>query len=129
VRRPGAGLIDVDDELVAESAGKDLVGGGDNRARDVGVEAPERGVGLRRRFLDEDGARDEIGMRAQTADRKVLDGARRSARRSTRRRARSFAEWIALDAVRHGHVSGVRGWGLGASSGSREQQNLLIPNP
>ena len=50
VRRAGAGLIDIDDELIAERAGQDLVGGGDDRARDRRVEAAERGVRLRPRL-------------------------------------------------------------------------------
>ena len=77
VRRAGAGLIDVDDELIAERAGEDLVGGGArSRSAMSGVEAAERGVGFGRGFLDEDGGGDEIGGRAKAADRKVLDGAR-----------------------------------------------------
>jgi hypothetical protein len=38
VRRTGAGLVDVDDELVAESAVQDLVSGGDDGIRDSAVE-------------------------------------------------------------------------------------------
>ena len=45
--------------------------------RDVGVEPAERRVGFGRGFLDQDGRGDEIGGRAQAADRKVLDRARR----------------------------------------------------
>ena len=55
---------------------ENLVGGFDDRARDGGLEAPERSVGFGRRLLDEDGRGDEIGGRAQAADLEVLDGAR-----------------------------------------------------
>ena len=41
------------------------------------IEAPERDVGLRRGFLDEDGGGDEVGRRAQAADREVFDRASR----------------------------------------------------
>ena len=60
VRRAGARLIHVDDELVAQASREDFVGGRHDRARHVGIETPERGVGLGRRFLDEDGRGDEI---------------------------------------------------------------------
>ena len=106
VRRPGAGLVDVDDELIAKVAGEDLVRRGHNRARDVGVEAPERGVGLGRRFLDEDRAGDEIGMRAQAADRKVLDGARGLHAVVRLGGNAQFAEWVSLSAKRHVAVHG-----------------------
>ena len=73
VRGAGAGLIHVDDELIAETAGEDLVRRGDDGACDLAVETAELGVGLGGRLLDEDGRGDEIGGRAQTADGKVLD--------------------------------------------------------
>ena len=43
----------------------------------VGVEPAERRVGFGRGFLDENRRGDEIGGRAQAADREVLDRARR----------------------------------------------------
>ena len=55
VRGAGAGLVHVDDELIAKPAGQHLVGRGDDRARDVRIEAPERAVGFGRRLLDLDG--------------------------------------------------------------------------
>jgi len=51
--------------LIAQPAREDLVGGRDDRAGGLAIEAPERRVGLRRSLLDEDGRRDEIGRRAQ----------------------------------------------------------------
>ena len=42
-----------------------------------GVEPAERGVGFRGGFLDQDGGDDEVGGRAQAADREILDRARR----------------------------------------------------
>ena len=39
VRGAGAGLIHVDDELIAERAGQNLVGGGDDGARDLASRA------------------------------------------------------------------------------------------
>ena len=76
VRRAGAGLVHVDDELIAERAGQDLVGRRDDRVGDVAIEASERGVGFGGGFLDEDGRDDQIVGRAKAADREVLDGAR-----------------------------------------------------
>ncbi len=73
----GASLIDIDHELIAQGAAQNLVSGTDNRARDLCVEAPELGVGLGRRLLDENRRRDEIGVRAESADGKVFDGTRR----------------------------------------------------
>jgi hypothetical protein len=77
VRGAGAGLIDVDDEVVAQRTAEDFVRRAGNRAADARVEAPERHVGLRRGLLDENRRGDEIGRRAQPADRKVLDRPRR----------------------------------------------------
>src|SRR6185295_5132181 len=77
VRGTGAGLVDVDDELIAECTGKNFVGRLDNSVTDLRIEAAERDVRLRRCFLDQDGGGDEVGGCAQTADRKVLGGARR----------------------------------------------------
>ena len=77
VRGAGAGLIDVDDELVAQAAAQDFVGGRDDGARHAGVEPAERRVRLGGGFLDEDRGGDEIGGRAQAADGEVLDRARR----------------------------------------------------
>ncbi len=82
VRRSGAGLIDVDDELIAQAALEDLVGGGDDGARDLPIEPSERGVGFGSRLLDQHGGRDQLGRRGQAADREVLDRALRLERRS-----------------------------------------------
>ena len=77
VRRAGAGLVDVDDELIAQARRR-----GSRRRRAtiapaiVAVEPAERGVRLGRGLLDEDRRGDEVGGRAQAADRKVLDRAR-----------------------------------------------------
>ena len=56
---PAPGLVDVDDELVAELAGEDLVGRLDDGVGDGRVEAPERAVGARARLLDEHRGGDE----------------------------------------------------------------------
>ena len=74
VRRAGARLIHVDDELIAQLAGKNFVGGGHDGAADVGGQLARGLVGGRRGFLDEDGGGDELVRRAQAADRKIFDG-------------------------------------------------------
>ncbi len=76
VRRARARLIHVDDELIAEAAGEDLVGSRADGGRDVGLETSQRGVGFRCGFLDEDCRDDEIVGSAKAADGKVLHRAR-----------------------------------------------------
>ena len=102
VRRTGAGLVDVDDELIAERAADDLVGGLDDRTRDIAFQTPERRIGFGRRLLDENRRDDQVGRRAQTADRKILDGA--GGLHAVVRIGGNlhFAEGIALDAIGHG---------------------------
>jgi hypothetical protein len=73
VRRAGAGLIHVHDELIAERAGQDLVRRLDDGVGDGVVEAPQRGVGARACLLDQDRRRDERRGCRQSADREVLD--------------------------------------------------------
>src|SRR4030095_1338780 len=75
VRRAGACLVHVDDELIAKIAVDDLVGGRDDSGADGARQPVERHVGPRRALLDEDGRRDELGVRPQSADRKVLERA------------------------------------------------------
>jgi hypothetical protein len=53
VRRAGARLIDVDDELIAELALEHLVGGGDDGIRHLGRQAADRAIGVRRALLHE----------------------------------------------------------------------------
>jgi hypothetical protein len=61
VRRAGARLIGVDDELIAKPSVEHFVCRGDNRARDLRLETAQGGIGLRGGFLDQDRCRDEIG--------------------------------------------------------------------
>jgi hypothetical protein len=98
VRRAGAGLVDIDDELIAKLAAQNLVGSGDDRARDLRVEPSEHGVHVRRGLLDQDRRRHEIGWRAQPADREVLDGARGLHAVVGIGRYLQLAEWVALNA-------------------------------
>jgi len=77
VRRAGAGLIDIHDELIAKIAGENLVRRFDDGRGDVGLQPGEGRVRLGRGFLDEDGCGDEVRRRAQSADREVVDGALR----------------------------------------------------
>ena len=76
VRRAGARLIHVDDELVAELARSGFHRPRRGWRRRLRVEPAERGVRFRGRLLHEDGGGDEVGGRAQAADREVLDRAR-----------------------------------------------------
>ena len=76
VRRAGARLIHVDDELIAERAGENFVGGRADGVRDVRLQAAQRGVRFGGGFFDEDRRDDQIVGRAKTADREVVDRAR-----------------------------------------------------
>ncbi len=73
VRRAGARLIDVDDELIAQAAAEDLVGGGDDGGGDGRIEPQEIAVRFGRGLLDQHRCGDEIRRRAQAADREVVD--------------------------------------------------------
>ncbi len=75
MRRAGARLVHVDDELIAELAGEHFVGRGHDGMADVAGQVIRGRVGRRRRFLDEDGGRHELVGCAKAADRKVLGGA------------------------------------------------------
>ena len=89
VRRAGAGLIDVDDELIAKRAAEHLV-----RRRDDGVGDARRRAGRVRAlawaaaFLMRTVASTSSAVRAQAADREVLDAPAPSECRSRRRRER-----------------------------------------
>ena len=61
VRGAGAGLVDVDDELIAEAGRRGSRRRRRDRARRLRVEPSERGVRFGGRFLDEDRGGDEIG--------------------------------------------------------------------
>ena len=75
VRRSGARLVHVDDELIAELAGQNFIGGIHDRLGDIVGELARGLVGGGRGFLDEDRRGDKLFRRAQAADRKILDGA------------------------------------------------------
>ena len=77
VRRAGAGLVHVDDEVVAMRATQDLIGGGDDRVGQLRIEPARLLVRERRGFLDPDHRRHEHRQRAHPADRKILRGAYR----------------------------------------------------
>src|SRR5262245_4657169 len=74
VRRAGAGLIDVYDELIAKGAAANFVARPDNRARDARVEPFERFVRFGGGALDENRRDDEICRSAQLADGEVFYG-------------------------------------------------------
>jgi len=76
VRRPRAGLIDVDDELVAQRPAQDFIGGGADRVCNLWFETTEFGIRFRCGLFHEDRGDDQVGRRPQTANRKVLDRAR-----------------------------------------------------
>src|SRR4030095_8327652 len=75
VRGAGAGLIDIDHELIAEATAENLVGGLYYRVPHAPCESPKRDVRLRRGLLDQNSSVDEKGGRAKPADRKVLERA------------------------------------------------------
>ena len=108
VRGAGASLVDVDDELIARARRR-----GSRprparwRRRCARSSRAERDVGLRRGLLDEHRGGDEVGGRAQAADREVLD---RTGRLDAVVRIGGngvFAEGIAFDAHKTGRESFV----------------------
>ena len=113
MRRARARLIDIDDELIAQTSGEDLVARSHDRARNFGIEATERGIGLRSSFLHQDGRRDEIGRRAEAADGEVFDGARSLDAVVRIHRHFQLAKRIAFSPIRHWHMDGIRDLGFG----------------
>ena len=77
VRRAGAGLKDIDDELVAHLAVDHLLGGPCDRVGELCIELRQTLVGAGRRELDQRGRADELWMRAHAGDGEVFDGALR----------------------------------------------------
>jgi hypothetical protein len=75
VRRAGARLVDVHDELVAQPAGEDLVSRLDDRGGDVAVQPPQSGVGAGARLLDEHGRGHQLRWCRQPADGEILNSA------------------------------------------------------
>ena len=65
VRGAGAGLIDVDDELIAQLPGEHVVGRTDDGGGDLRRQPSERGVGLGGGLLDLDRGDDELGRRGR----------------------------------------------------------------
>jgi len=101
VRRACAGLIHIHDELIAKLPVEDLIRSGRDRVGNNPIQASERRVRFGRGLLDEDGGRDEIGMRAKTADLKILHGAGRLHAVIGLGRDVQLAQRIALGAERH----------------------------
>ena len=107
-RRTGPGLVDVDRELVVVLAGSDLCRGRRDRRRDLGVEEPERRVGLRGGELDQRQRADELPRHPLAGDREIENG---TLRRGTVERVGGdlhLAHRIALDAGRAVHGIGHR---------------------
>ena len=77
MRRAGARLVRIDDELVAMLAGEDFVGGANDRVGVLGLQPPGLAMRLRGAPLDDDDRVDEGGERPQSGDREVLGGAQR----------------------------------------------------
>ncbi len=101
VRRAGAGLVHVHDELIAHPAGEHLVGRAPDRVGNAAIEPAERGIRCSRGFLDPDRRDDELRRRRQSADGKVLD--RAPGLRAVIGSCRHFdvAERVVFDAVFH----------------------------
>jgi hypothetical protein len=109
VRRAGAGLVHVDDELVAKRAVQDFVRGGNDRVANRAFEASERDVREGRRLLDEDRRRDDLRRGAEAADGKVFEGAGRLDAVIGVGGDREFSERVALNASHVGLRSTVCG--------------------
>jgi hypothetical protein len=74
VRSARAGLVHVDDELIPQPAGKNLVGRGRDGSANVGGQLTGRHVCAGRGFLYQDGRGDERLWRAKTADGEIVSG-------------------------------------------------------
>ena len=98
VRRAGAGLIDVDHELIAELPAEHFVRGRDDRVRPSGRQPIELSVRLGGGALDQDGRADEAAGRGQPADLEILSRARRLHAVVGVGGNVEVAEWIAFDA-------------------------------
>ena len=100
MRRAGAGLIDVDDELIAETPGEDLVCGRDDRVCDRRrSRRPSAALASAAAFLTRMVAVTRSAGARKAADRKVLDRARRLHAVVRVRRHLQLAERIALGTV------------------------------
>jgi hypothetical protein len=77
VRRSGACLVNVDEELIAEAACQDLVGGAYDSVGDIRGQPAEITVRFRGGLLDLDRGDDQLGMRREPANRKVVNRALR----------------------------------------------------
>ena len=102
VRRTGAGLIDIDHELIAETTAENLVGGLGDRVPHARLEPAKREVRLCSGFLDQHGGVDEERGRSKPADWKVLQRANRLNAVVGVSRNRPFAERVAFCASGHG---------------------------
>jgi hypothetical protein len=102
VRRACAGLIHVDDELVAERTAEDLVRRAGDGVANPFFETSERDVRAGRRFLDENRRVNQRARRTQAADREVLDGTRRLNTVIRVGRNGALAKRIALETGAHG---------------------------
>src|SRR5687768_9655779 len=111
VRRAGACLVDVDNELIAKCAAENLVCCPGDSVADARVKAPERDVGVRRRLLDDNGGVDEEPGSAQSADREILERARRLNPVIGVSRNRPLTERVAFSASGHATASIIlSGW-------------------
>ena len=109
VRGAGAGLIDVDDEVIAQLTGENLVRRGDDRVGASSIETIERAIRFRGGALDEDRRFDQARRRNQSADGEVGFGARRLHAVVGVGGNLKLAQRIALDPERHQRVTTVGG--------------------
>ena len=110
VRRAGACLIGVHDELIAKTTGENLVCRRHDGVRDDSVEASEIAVGFRGRFLDQDRGGDEIEWSAEIADAEIFDGACRLHSVVGVGRDIQLPQRVALGAERHRSIILGRYW-------------------
>jgi len=74
VRSPGACLVHIDDELIAQLPAEDLIRRPDDGSRNHRIKATQCRICLGGGLLDQDRGGDEIGRRPQSADGKIGDG-------------------------------------------------------
>ena len=101
VRRAGARLVHVDDELIAEAARQNFVRRLPDDVGDLPIEPPEVRIRFGGRLFHENGGGDEVGRRSQPADREILDGARGLHAEVRVGRHLALSERITFGAVAH----------------------------
>jgi hypothetical protein len=102
VRGAGSGLVHIDDELIAQLAFENFVGGRDDRLSDIGGQPAKARIRCSRGLLHEDRRLDELVRRAKATDREIFGGPLRLNAVVRAGGHVVFTQRIAFDAVHDG---------------------------